>query len=278
MPSHFEKCVIPSIANLDKKKNVNRTTEILTIKSVEQIPALETIREIPRHKTLKLIFAPSIQRQRKEIGEMLKEELWGFKVGIHTSEPEINIAKLITDEEIENNQDFFENCAKDYRKLSTELIHKLADKLEVTINPKIPLLTFKPYMTDRGKCEPIDGWRYHFHGFHCRFENMETGQEIEVPLVFGLEFGDLDPYFFSLFIKSTPEYQPLPVAIYEDYADGAKINEKMLSLGKFEKIRSNFENHFGIAVADRDKVEIEVYKEEALKLKGIIFNYWMHTK
>jgi len=181
---------------------------------------------------------------------MFKKELLGFQIGIHTTEPEINIAKLITDREIEDHQDFFVKCAKDYRKLSIELIYKLANKLKVSIHPEFPLLTFKPFLTDKKASGKIDHWRYSLHGFHCGFNNIETGQEIEVPLTFGLEYGSLDPYFFSLFINSTPEYQPLPVAIYEDYADGSRIIEKMLSLGKFEKIRSNMEQEFGIVVAD----------------------------
>jgi hypothetical protein len=33
-----------------------------------------------------------------------------------------------------------------------------------------------------------------------------------------------------LYIKSTDKYKPLPVDIFEDYADGLRINEKMLAL------------------------------------------------
>jgi hypothetical protein len=104
---------------------------------------------------------------------------------------------------------------------------------------------------------------------------------MEVPLVFGLEFGDLDPYFFTKFIKSTPSYKPLPVDIFEDYADGVRINEKMISLGKFEKISSNVGNHYGTVVTDRKKVEIKSYldlnklyeEQNQQKLKPK-FNLW----
>lgn len=104
---------------------------------------------------------------------------------------------------------------------------------------------------------------------------------IEVPLVFGQEFGDLDPYFFSKYIKSTPKYRPLPVDIFEDYQDGARINEKMLSLGKFERISSNVGNHYGIVVADRQKVEIKsyldlekMYREQNKQTEKPKFNFW----
>jgi hypothetical protein len=120
----------------------------------------------------------------------------------------------------------------------------------------------------------MDEWKYYIHGFHCCFQHEVTKQYIEVPLVFSYEFGDLDPYFFVGFIKSTKEYSPLPVDIFEDYADGVKILEKMLSLGKFERIPSNVGNHSGIVVKDREKVKISVYKEENFIRSKPKFNIW----
>ncbi len=238
---------------------MSRATDIIKINSVGQIPTLETIRSIPRERTIKLIFEKEVQSQREAIGQNLKTELVAFQVGIHTIEPEINIAKLITDKEIEENQDFFEQCAKDYRQLGEELLFKLVDKLDLKLNIDFPMETFNELKRDNRQIGKIEDWRYFVHGFHCGFENNKTGQIIEVPLVFGQEFGDLDPYFFSIFIKSTSKYSPLPVEIYEDYADGVRINERMLELGKFERISSNVGNHFGVVVTDRQKVEIKSY-------------------
>ena len=240
---------------------LDRTTEIIVVSSVGQIPTLEAIRTGPRERTLKLFFEKSIQPERQVIGEKLKQELEGFQVGIHITEPEINIAKLITDNEIEGKQDFFEQCAKDYRPLGEELIYKLADKLGTNINSDNPLVTFNEFKKGKKQIGKLNDWRYYLHGFHCGFKNSKTGQVIEVPLVFGLEFGDLDPSFFSIFIKSSPTYRPLPVDIYEDYADGQRIINKMLSLSKFERINSNVGNHFGIVVADRQKVKVKTYEE-----------------
>lgn len=259
---------------------MNRTTDIITINSVGQIPTLDIIRSIPRERTIKLVFEKEVQSQREVIGQNLKTKLVDFQVGIHTIEPEINIAKLITDKEIEDNQDFFENCAKDYRQLGEELLFKLVNKLDLKLNRDFPLQTFNKLKRDGRSNGKVEGWRYSVHGFHCGFENNKTGQIIEVPLVFGQEFGDLDPYFFSKFIKSTPKYKPLPVEIFEDYADGVRINERMLTLGKFEKISSNIGNHYGIVVKDRQKVEIKSYldlekcKEQNKKFEKPKFNFW----
>ena len=260
---------------------MNRTIEIITINAIGQIPSLEAIREIPREQTLKLVFEKGVQNQREAIGQNLKKELLVFQVGIHMIEPEINIVKLITDQEIEAFQDFFEQCAKDYRQLGEELLFKLVDKFGLNLNTDFPMETFNKFKNDKRQIGKVEDWKYFLHGFHCGFENIKTGQIIEVPLVFGLEFGDLDPYFFSKFIKSTPNYKPLPINIFEDYADGVRINEKMISLGKFEVINSNIGNHFGIVVVNRKKVEIKSYldlekayqnqNEQIIKNK---FNFW----
>jgi hypothetical protein len=236
-------------------------TEIINLQSVTQLPTLEYIKSIPRNRTIKLVFDHTLKNQRETIGEDLKRQLDEFLVEIHFIEPEINITKLIADFEIEQNQDFFEKCAKDYRVLSTELIFKLAEKLEVSIHPHFPLITFNSLKCTEKDRGTIGDWRYYLHGFHCGFDHVITGQLIETPLTFGFEFGELDPYFFTKFIKSTPQYQPLPVDIYEDYADGVRINEKMVSLGKFERINSNIANRSGVVVSDRNKVDIKLYNE-----------------
>jgi hypothetical protein len=260
---------------------VKRTTDIISINSIGQVPTIETILSIPRERTMKLVFEKNIQTQREAIGQKLKKELLNFQVGIHTIEPEINIAKLITDKEIEDNQDFFEQCAKDFRQLGEELLYKLVDKLDLNLNMEFPLQSFNELKRDGRSNGKVEGWNYFVHGFHCGFVNMKTKQEIEVPLVFGQEFGALDPYFFSKYIKSTKKYNPLPIEIFEDYADGERINEKMISLGKFERISSNIGNHFGIVVTDRSKVEIKsyldleiMYQEQNKQTEKLKFNFW----
>lgn len=264
---------------------MDRTTDIITINSIEQIPTIETINAIPRNKELKIVFEKGVQDKREAVGQNLKNKLIGFQVGIHMLEPEINIRKLITDKEIEDNQDFFEQCAKDYRQLGEELLFKVVRKLDLNLNKDFPLQTFNELKLNGKSNGFVEGWRYSAHGFHCGFDNLKTKQAIEVPLIFGLEFGDLDPYFFTHFIKSTPKYQPLPVDIFEEYADGVRINEKMLSLGKFEKIGSNVGGKYGIVVKDRNKIEIKssldlekLYEEQNKQVKKPKFNFWKFFK
>ncbi|MGE8426977.1 MAG: DUF6896 domain-containing protein [Sphingobacterium sp.] len=227
------------------------------IKSIDQIPTVDEIKSISREIALKIIFEGKTNKQREQVGQYLEHALSGFQVLTHTVEPELNIVKLITDEEIEDQQDFFEQCAKDYRKLGEQLVFILVDKLELNLNKDFPLDTFNELKRDDRQIGTVAKWRYFIHGFHCGFQHLTTGQCIEVPLAFGLEFGDLDPYFFMKFILSSPDYRPLPIPLFDEYADGLRIINKMTALGKFEEIPSNVPGHTGIVVTDREKVEIK---------------------
>lgn len=243
---------------------MEREVEEIKCDSIQDIPSIDKIKGLSRNKTMKVVFGKGILRKRESIGNQWKKELNDFQVGIHTQNPEINIARLISDKEIVDHQDFFEKCAKDYRDLATRLINKLANQLGIEIDPESPMdsFNFLKRSEHRPQKDKVDNWRYYIHGAHCCFDNIKTGQVIEVSLVNGLEFGALDPYFFTGFIKSTPDYQPLPVAIFEDYADGVRILEKMEEIGKFEKINRTYEGFFDTVVADREKVEVKIYKPE----------------
>ncbi|WP_212002971.1 hypothetical protein [Chitinophaga sp. HK235] len=250
---------------------MERITEIVTIHLEEQLPSLEYIRAIPRIKELKLIFEGSMQSQREQIGKVWKDSLQECSVAIYTSDPIIGILPLITDREIEEHQDFFEQCALDYRTLSELLVFELGRKLAISIDRKYPWESFGKKLGSRGV---MGNWSYFLHGFHCGFEHKQTGQLIEAPLVFNDEFGDLDPYFFSRYIRSTPAYQPLPVVIFEDCLDGVRILDKMVSLGKFERISSNWPGHHGTVAVRKERQLIDI-SEAADKPTG---NWWHRLK
>lgn len=118
---------------------MDRTTDIIIIKSIDQLPSIDEITSISRERALKLVFKGNINKQREQIGQNLEYALSGFQVLIHTIAPELNIVKLITDQEIEDHQHFFEQCAKDYRKLGEQLVLMLVDKLDLNLNTDFPL-------------------------------------------------------------------------------------------------------------------------------------------
>ncbi len=232
---------------------MDRTIELLTCNTVASLPSMKQILAIPRERPLRVTFGPAIQALRESIGAEWRDNLPNFSVGIHLERPEISISKLITEEEIAAHATFFAQCAKDYRTLATNLIHALASHFNDTIDPENAMHTFGKYK--RGRQTGMMGdWEYRLHGSDCGFEHRKTGQTIEVYLLTSLEFGILDAYFFVQFMKTTEQYQPLPVDIYEDGADGFRIREKMVALGKFERIPGLIAGHDNIVVRDRSDV------------------------
>ena len=239
---------------------MNTQTKTIICKNTKDLPSLTVIRELPRNTTLKVIFQDVLKLSRHLIGENWKADLDGFLIGIHNQEPVITISKLITAQEIIEHQAFFEQCAKDYGILGHTLINYLALKLKVDIHHELPYKTFINVLKNH-RVGRLNKWEYNFHGYHCRFTHQTTGQQIEVPLIFGWEFGELDPYFFAIFIKTTLKYQPLPVSIYQDFHDGQRILEKMVELGLFENIHSN-QGTQGIIVKDRIEKVVKIFSDE----------------
>ena len=229
---------------------MDRTIEILACDTVASLPSIQQLLSIPREKALRVIFSPSMLPLREQIGAEWRKMLPDFSVGVHMIKPEINVSKLITKEEIIAHAAFFEQCAKDYRKLATQLIYALAAHFKETIDPENAMHTFGKYKRGR-QTGVMEGWKYYLHGAHCGFKSGKTGQAIEVYLITSLEFGVLDPFFFVEFIKTTASYQPLPVAIYDDYADGDRILEKMIAVDKLERIKSLIDGQGLIVVRDR---------------------------
>ncbi|PWU11985.1 MAG: hypothetical protein C5B50_22235 [Verrucomicrobia bacterium] len=66
-------------------------------------------------------------------------------------------------------------------------------------------------------------WSSDIHGEHCRFENSETKQIVEAPLAGPPRPDKVDPYFFSIFVKSTRGLEPVARLIRDDFHDALRI-------------------------------------------------------
>ncbi|MEE6128251.1 hypothetical protein V2E39_12735 [Chryseobacterium arthrosphaerae] len=241
---------------------MERSTHFLTIASIQDFPRLDYLINLPRHVQITLAFEASVNHLKEDYYKDLNENLPDFQIGMHATKPDIYICKLITEEEIITNQSFFVQCAKDYRKLGEELMSLFITKKKLKVDEDFLFLVLNQLKDRKNQSGKVGDWKYFLHGFHCHFQHIKTRQEIEVPIMFGKEFGDLDPYFFSLYIKSTPEYQPLPVTIIDNFDDGERILQVMLRLGLLERINSNLEHHTGLVIRDRNKIEVKIFKPD----------------
>lgn len=223
--------------------------EIIFCNNLEDLPSLSALESLQRGTKYIIVFGEEIENQREFIGREWQKKLPNFSICINIIEPKITVSKLITDKEIEDNQELFEKYARDYKELSTKLIYQLADKFNINIEKP----TVENYMALKAsayKSGEIGNWKYNFHGGHCCFTNTKTEQCVEVPCGFGLQFRRIESCFLLLYINTTSNYKPLKVPMYNGDNDFRKVVNKMVELGRFERIELENGNK-GVVVKEK---------------------------
>ncbi|MFS0858448.1 MULTISPECIES: DUF6896 domain-containing protein [Paenibacillus] len=117
-----------------------------------------------------------------------------------------------------------------YKRIAQQLIDKLisetsqAEKEEI-INGAYHLLSNEEVLNGE---EYLSGnWHFDVHGEHCMFENAETGQTLEVSLGSKNDVGNMDPYFFYNFLKSTANYEHLIAYFENPFGDMLNLFERL---------------------------------------------------
>lgn len=77
-------------------------------------------------------------------------------------------------------------------------------------------------------------WTFYFHGAHCRFDNLQTGQVIEVKHTEKPEFGCLDGFFFYTYMQTTEQFKPL-ADWFADHLNVYKALEILVEEGTLTK-------------------------------------------
>ncbi len=252
---------------------------------IDDLPSINNILTLKRGINLKIIFNKNIEYYIPEYYKKLSVKLFDFTIRWNSYEKRnyINISKLITESEIIQNQNFIEKCVKDYGELSEKLVFEFCKKFRVKFNKGFPSKTLNPggnfWYKQSGK---MNQWDYFFHGFHCGFINRVSGQAIEVPLMCGSEFGELDPYFFIQYIITSKDYDVSPIYFYDENAfdDGDRILTKMIEIGKFELIQSNWPDRKSVVVINRKKVEVKLlnYDKPEFYFESRLYNLYVKLR
>jgi hypothetical protein len=157
-----------------------------------------------------------------------------------------------------------------FRRTATDLATRLAARLGVA---PAGLLEGRPRLHGPGAFglfgrvsrwlgwEPSDNrldreWVYYFHGGECCFVNRLTGQKVEVPLRFGDEFGAVDPWFFAIFVRTTPGLAGLRSLFRDGYHDMGRICQVLLTHKRLRVVRGptrpGWPARAGFVVVDED--------------------------
>ncbi|MGE7778139.1 DUF6896 domain-containing protein [Chitinophaga sp. NPDC101104] len=154
----------------------------------------------------------------------------------------ISICPSISSEKILNRKTEILACARLFRSTANDLMAMMRDTFGVDLQTLDGLYHLR--FIDGVRVIPRkanDEWTFHLHGSECRFENIITGQILEVIIITFPEFGYLGDYFFHLFMSTTEIYKPL-----NDYLGNNLTNvSKALDLLVLEGMLMEMEMPYG---------------------------------
>lgn len=118
-----------------------------------------------------------------------------------------------------------------FRQLAASLMEQI---LQETEQPEMEKIHSGEYgFVQNTFIENLGGdWYYNVHGEHVMFQNRVSGQTLEVFLFNRESLGDLDPYFFHQFLKTTPQYQHLALLFPLAYQDMVCFLDEMTKQGQ----------------------------------------------
>jgi len=124
------------------------------------------------------------------------------------------------------------NCVKDFRQDANYMMGQLASEFKFKIQPSIsfPQEVYRRHYNNKGIFK--GKWSFYFHGSHCRFEHLSTGQVLEILFTFSPEFGYINPFFFLGYIKTTEKHKWLEKVLNEeniDFAIELLVDENLLT-------------------------------------------------
>lgn len=109
---------------------------------------------------------------------------------------------------IKNSAKIFE-CASSFRHDANYLMFELAkdNNFEITKGGGFTEEVYQHKSNNKGLFR--EDWTYFFHGSECRFDNLITGQIVELIYIRMPEFGFLDGYFLFNYMQTTERFKSL---------------------------------------------------------------------
>ena len=208
-------------------------------RSHDQVPSTtELLAQVTRDRHLVLEFPADYDRQCIQavidrVAEEVPEDYTTFHSGAFRDKTCATIKQLVSRAAVIEMEEYLITAAQHFRRIATELAVTLASDNNVA--------------PDRlwDECRKLEShspnWGMDIHGQHCRFENLETGQTVEVSMWFGTEFGVLDPYFFFDYMTTTPDLKP-PAELRDAFHDTRRAMDILEERGKLYRVVGVFES------------------------------------
>jgi hypothetical protein len=139
----------------------------------------------------------------------------------------------MTSQDIIKNKEIILQCAKAFREDANNLMNELSKDFEFSLDSS-ELFAPEVYAHKQNNKGIFRyEWTYYFHGAECRFDNINTGQIVEMIITTKPEFGFIDGYFFYNYMASTERFKAL-ASWFENHTNVSNAievlaNEKVLT-------------------------------------------------
>ncbi len=206
-----------------------------TLDAVPPAAELAALAVVGRHVVLHL--PEPLKASKGPLIERLAEQLPGHSVfdsgGKADGTTCITVLEVIDERRVLENLPVFLAALADFTATATRPCHALAAAHGV---PAAMLLAHREAIERRGRAWLRD-WDYGFHGLECEFVNVRTGQVLDVKIGCGEEFGLLDPYFLSGFVRTTPAHRAAADLLADDFHDMARVLDVLTRHGYVHDVR-----------------------------------------
>ena len=113
------------------------------------------------------------------------------------------IENSISTDFVMSNIDLFIQCFIEFDITAYDLIELLAKTYNIDLNDPAQIWDLKRNKSKNQSGQINSTWAYHFHGAECAFTNRKTGQNVEIKIIYGQEYGVIDNFFLFRFIETT---------------------------------------------------------------------------
>lgn len=181
---------------------------------------LEMQAVVGRHVVMQ--FPPACEGDKRLLSEQLRPRLPGYSVFDSGPGPQgttcVTVLKVIEERAVLENLPLFLSAIRDFSHTAHDLCRRLAEAHRILSED----LLARREAIEKGR---LGNWDYNFHGLECCFTNGGTGQVVDVRISFGGEFGVLDPFFLSRFIRTTPVHHKAARLLDDDFHDACRVLE-----------------------------------------------------
>ena len=136
----------------------------------------------------------------------------------------IIVPSISTKTVLDNLSEFY-YCIELFDKTAHHLMKIMAETFDINLSNSDEIYDLKMNRSEKQRGKINSEWRYHFHGKGCSFINIKTEQFLDVQIINGLEYGELDNYFLMKFIQTTKSLKKMSLIINNQSKNLRKVIE-----------------------------------------------------